>query len=169
MSGQCGSITQPTTPIANLIVQGDNNVYVSTIANANSGSASIHVHNNETSASLSPYSLRVNGTTYDSKESLKKNIKLCDKKALNIIQYSEVYEYLYKYEKDNSKKHIGFVIPDKNGPYRVADEILSAEKDGIDVYSTLGIMWKAIQEQQQQIEELQNEIKLLKGEKYGEN
>ena len=99
---------------------------------------------------------------YNSLESLKKNIKKFDGNALELIKNSELYTFNYKTEKDGTKKHIGFIIGDK---YKTPEIIMSDDGNGINSYTTISVMWKAIQEQQQQIEELQNEIKLLKGEK----
>lgn len=104
-----------------------------------------------------------NGTTYNSKESLKKNIKLYNKKALDLIRKGEIYEYNYKAEEDTDQRHIGFVIADEGGRYQTPDEVISKNKDGIEQYNMSAIMWKAIQEQQQTIENLQNKIKELEG------
>ena len=100
--------------------------------------------------------------TQRSKESAKKNIKLCNKKALDILKKSEIYEYNFKFENDGDKKHIGFVIPDEGGNYKTPDEVISKDKEGIEQYNMTSILWKAVQEQQQIIDELKNEIKELK-------
>jgi len=102
---------------------------------------------------------------YDSLESLKKNISKYDKKALDIIKNAEIYTYNFKSEDDTNKKHYGFIIPDKGGSYKTPEEVLSEDKQGIDTYSMSSIMWKAIQELIQQNEQLQKEIKEMKGEK----
>jgi hypothetical protein len=104
-----------------------------------------------------------NNYLYNSKESMKKNISKFDKEALNIIKNGEIYYFNYKKEEDSSK-HIGFIIADEGGNYKTPDEVLSSKKDGINSYSMASVMWKAIQEQQEEIENLQKEIKLLKGE-----
>ena len=112
-----------------------------------------------------PDRIIVNGTTYNSRESKKKNIKIYDKDVIELIKNSEIYEYNYKNEENTDKKHIGFVIGDNGGNYKTPDEIVSKEKDGIESYNVIAILWKAIQEQQKQIEELKEEISKLKGEK----
>ena len=119
----------------------------------------LSVYNRNASTTIYPNRIVANGTTYNSKESLKKNIKLYDKKVLDLIKNSEIYEYNYKSEKDTDKKHIGFVIADKGGNYKTPEEVISAERDGIDQYNMSSILWKAIQELQEQIEELKNKIK----------
>ena len=100
--------------------------------------------------------------TYHSLENIKKNIKKYNKKALNIVKNSDIYEYNYKSENDKHKKHVGFIIGEK---YKTPKEILSEDEKTIDSYSTISILWKALQEQQEQIEQLKKEIKILKGEK----
>lgn len=98
---------------------------------------------------------------YDSLAEKKKNIKLYEKNAIDIIKNTDVYEFNYKSQEDNYKKNIGFVIGDN---YRTSKEIFTNDKVGINSYSVLGVLWKAVQEQQNQIELLQEEINKLKGE-----
>lgn len=86
--------------------------------------------------------------------------------ALGYIKQIDIYKYNLQTEKDTDKKHLGFVIGDN---YNYSDIVTSKENNGVDVYAFESLCCKAIQEQQQQIEELQKEIKLLKGEKYGKN
>lgn len=95
----------------------------------------------------------------------KKNIKKLDK-ALDIIKNTEVYSYNWENEdteKKSIKKHYGLVIGDK---YKTPKEFIHNNKDGIedgiDIYATLSFCIKAIQEQQEQIDELKKEIKKLK-------
>lgn len=102
--------------------------------------------------------------TQTSLESIKKNIKESNINALELIKRAKIYEYNLKAEKDEDKKHIGFVIGDK---YETPKEVISQSGEGIDTYTMTSIMWKSIQEQQKIIEDLQKEIKLLKGEKDG--
>ncbi len=100
----------------------------------------------------------VTASTYNhlSKESLKKNIKKYDKSALDTVKSSEIYTFNYKTEKDGTKKHIGFIIPDNGGNYKTPIEVISG--DGIDEYSMTSILWKAVQEQQQKIEKLEKRL-----------
>ena len=116
------------------------------------------VRNSNAITSIYPDRIVANGTTYNSKESLKKNIKLYDKKVLDLIKNSEIYEYNYKSEKDTDKKHIGFVIADKGGNYKTPEEVISAEKDGIEQYNMTSLLWKAVQEQQAEIEKLKQRL-----------
>lgn len=79
--------------------------------------------------------------------------------ALNIIKNIDIYKYNLKGDKKSSKKHIGFVIGDK---YNYSEEVTSNNNDGVDIYSFVSVCCKAIQEQQEQIEELKKEVETLK-------
>ena len=95
-------------------------------------------------------------------KSRKKNFEKFSEKALNIIKEIDIYKYNLKVEKDTDKKHIGFVIGDE---YNYSKEITNNENTGVDTYSFISLCCKAIQEQQEEIEELKKEINKLKGEK----
>ena len=99
--------------------------------------------------------------TQTSLEKEKKNFEKFEK-ALDIIKDIDIYKYNLKYENNNSKKHIGFVIG-KNFNY--SKEVTSEENDGVDTYSFISVCCQAIKEQQQQIEQMKKEIKELKGGK----
>lgn len=98
-------------------------------------------------------------------ESTKKDFKLFDKNALNIINNAEIYTYHLKTEKNEDKKHIGLVIPDMGGNYKTPNEVISKDNKGIDLYSMISVAWKAVQEQQEIINNLQERIKILENEK----
>ena len=98
-------------------------------------------------------------------ESTKKDFKLFDKNALNIINNAEIYTYHLKVEKDEDKRHIGLVIPDMGGNYKTPNEVISKDNTGIDLYSMISVAWKAIQEQQEMINKLEERIKELENEK----
>lgn len=83
-------------------------------------------------------------------EENKKNIEKFDK-GLQIVKNTDIYRFNYKYEDDDIKRHIGFVIGDK---YNYSKEITSQENDGAELYSMVSVLWKAVQEQQEEIEEL---------------
>ena len=95
-----------------------------------------------------------------SREETKKNIKKFNKRAIDIIKQSDIYEFNYKVEKDGSKKHLGCVIGEN---YNYSNEI-TVEKDnkevGVDTYSMISVAYKAIQEQQEEIEELKEKNRL---------
>lgn len=88
----------------------------------------------------------------------KKNFEKFNSNALDIIQQIELYKYNLKGEADTDKKHIGFVIGNN---YNYSKEVTSNDNTGVDLYSFVSVCCKAIQEQQEQIEKLQNKIKEL--------
>ena len=77
---------------------------------------------------------------------------------MEIINDTDIYKYNLKYENDDDKKHIGFVIGDD---FKYSKEITSLNNDGVDIYSMISVCFKAIQEQQMIIEKLENKIKEL--------
>lgn len=91
--------------------------------------------------------------TQTSKAEEKKNFEELEN-GLDIVKNTDIYKYNMKFENDEDKKHIGFVIGDK---FKYREEITSKENDGVDVYSFVSVCCKAIQEQQEQIEKLQKE------------
>lgn len=93
--------------------------------------------------------------TQTSLEGIKKNISLYNEDALETILNSDIYSYNLKSEKDTDSKHIGFVIGDK---YRTPKEIISNEGNAIELYSTIGILWKAVQELSARVEQLEKEV-----------
>ena len=97
-------------------------------------------------------------------ERQKKNFEKLQDNALETIKGIDIYKYNLKNEKDTDKKHIGFVIGDN---YNYSKEVTSLDNQGVDNYAFTSLCCKAIQEQQEQIEELKKEINKLKGEKNG--
>lgn len=93
-----------------------------------------------------------------SKVEIKKNIKLYDKNALDILKNIDIYNYNFKTEEDKDKKHIGFIIGDD---YKYSKEITNNDNSGVDLYSFVSVCCKAIQEQQKEIEELKEQIEKL--------
>lgn len=91
-------------------------------------------------------------------ESIKKNFEKVEN-ATSIVKNADIYKYNFKTEEDTDKKHYGFVIG-KN--YNTPNEVISKTGDSIDTYSMISILWKAVQEQQVQIEALNKEIKEIK-------
>lgn len=95
-------------------------------------------------------------------EENKKNIEKFEN-ALPILKNIDIHKYNYKLEKDNHKKHLGFVIGKK---YNYSSEITSIDENGnengVDLYSMTSLCLQAIKEQQEIIEQLKQEINLLK-------
>lgn len=100
----------------------------------------------------------------DSKESIKKNITPYNQKALDVIKKGEIYRYNFKTDNDKERKYFGFIIPDEGGNYKTPIEVMSNDNEGINVYNMASILWKAIQEQQEIIENLQAQIDKMKGD-----
>lgn len=77
-------------------------------------------------------------------EELKTNIVPFDS-ALDDILNTDVYSYSLKRDIDNGfyNTKYGFII---GAGYRLSDKILSEEKDGIELYSAIALLWKGVQE-----------------------
>lgn len=102
------------------------------------------------------------GVVQPSLEISKKNFEKLEN-GLDILKDIEIYKFNFKSEDDDTKKHIGFVIGDS---YKYSKEITSKHNDGVDIYSFVSVCCKAIQEQQEEIEQLKARIeKLEKGDK----
>ena len=143
------------------LVSGDHRIdlYVPPVS---SDCVGIHLTNGTSAGATNIYNYGITTPTLTqtSKESDKKNFEQLEK-ALDIIKQIEIYKYNLKNEDDNTKKHIGFVIGDS---YKYAEEVTSNDNNGVDIYSFVSVCCKSIQEQQQLIEQLQKDIKELKGE-----
>lgn len=91
-----------------------------------------------------------------SKQEKKKYIKKTDKKAIDLINNSDICQYQLKGEKATGHRHYGLVVGEK---YNCANEVISENGKGVEIYSMIALAWKAIQE-------LSEENKILK-EKLG--
>ena len=102
-----------------------------------------------------------NNISNSSRATLKKNFEKFNN-GLDIVKNTDIYKYHFKTQNDKEKKHIGIVIGNK---YRYKKEITTQNNDGIDLYSMIAVAYRAIQEQQQMIDDLKHEIEVLKDEK----
>ena len=93
--------------------------------------------------------------TQTSLESIKKNISKFNKNATDIINNSDVYEYNLKSDEDTDKKLIGFIIGDG---YRTPEEVISKDGQSVELYSTIGILYKAVQELSTRVKQLEQEV-----------
>lgn len=96
--------------------------------------------------------------TQTSREETKKNFEKLEN-GLDIVKATEIYKYNLKSEEDTKKKHIGFVIG-KN--YKYAHEITAEDNEGkeigVDTYSMVSVLWKAVQELTAKVEKLEQEV-----------
>lgn len=90
----------------------------------------------------------------------KKNITPFEN-GLELIKNADLYNFNYKNESDEHKKHIGLII---NEDYNTPDEVVSNGKESIDIYSMISVAWQSIKELNNKIEELENKIKEMEGE-----
>lgn len=95
--------------------------------------------------------VRANTISQTSLESQKKNFEKLEN-GLDIVCNTEIYKYNLKTQDDKAKKHIGFVIGEK---YNYSKELTNSDNNGVDLYSMVSVAYKAIQEQQKQIEKLE--------------
>lgn len=127
--------------------------YGQSLANLTHGSSSTTIRaNGITTPSL----------TQTSKEESKKNFEKLEN-GLDIIKATDIYKYNLKEQNDGEKKHIGFVIGEN---FKYSHDITAennGEEVGVDTYSMVAVAYKAIQEQQEEIEQLKNKIKELEG------
>lgn len=105
--------------------------------------------------------IRTPKVTQTSLESIKKNINKFTKKATDIINKADIYEYNLKSDADTDKKLIGFVIGDN---YKTPNEVIDKNGQAVSLYSAIGILWKGFQEQQATIEKLEERIEQLEKE-----
>lgn len=123
------------------------------------GNPYFHVQKGSSFSSMSQNGVWAPSFNNTSTEEVKKNIRKLTTNALKLITSTDLYKYNYKDESNKDKKHIGIVIGDD---YNYPEEILSSDGKGVDLYSMVSVCFKAIQEQQVQIQELKDEINKLK-------
>ena len=142
----------------NMYLDDSQGIYIN--MRANEGISDPNVANTD----ITPYFIKTTSYQQLSLKSIKKNIKLFDKYAIDIINSADLYSYNLKKENDDDKKHIGLVIGDGEKDYNTPDEVITKDKQGIDLYSMISLSWKAIQEQQQIIEDLQKRVETLEAQ-----
>lgn len=96
-----------------------------------------------------------------SEKKLKENIyklkgnsknKTVTRKATDIIKNTDICEYNFKGTKH---KQIGVIIGEN---YNTPDEILSEDKKGVDLYSMISVLYKAFQEQNEEMQSLKERL-----------
>ena len=98
--------------------------------------------------------LRYTTMSQMSLESMKKNFKeLGD--VMDVVKHFKIYSYNYEKEKDSDNRHYGFVIPtSEDSKFEVPEQVVTKDGEGIDIYAMCAILWRAVQEQQEEIEKL---------------
>ena len=94
-----------------------------------------------------------------SKAELKDNIQEYDRSGLEQVLNTTVYTYVLKNQDHvwrNTGEHIGFVIGDG---YPLSPDLLDSQGGNIDMYRAIGVAYKAIQELNDKIEDLERRIK----------
>ena len=113
--------------------------------------ASIWLTDGNNNTTITPSGITTPNVTQTSLESIKKNINKFTKNATDIINNSDIYEYNLKSDKDTDKKLIGFIIGEN---YKTPSEVISKEGQAVELYSAIGILWKAVQEMSEEIKQL---------------
>ena len=126
------------------------------------------IENESTESTMTPNGVWSPNFNNNSLESKKKNIDF-DNGCLQEILDTDICSFNWKYEDDTDQKHIGCIINDDGGNYKVSPKVLTHDKDAIDLYSMSGMSWKAIQElydiiklQEQKIKELEERLDGIK-------
>lgn len=83
---------------------------------------------------------KVGDMALSSSERYKEAIAEYDGNALDIVKRSQIYTYHLKKDKKKHQKY-GFIV-ERGCP----EEVITAEGDGIDIYSAVAILWKAVQQ-----------------------
>lgn len=94
----------------------------------------------------------INGSLAETKTNIEKANNM-----LGIVNNTDIYSYNFitDIENGNTKKSYGVVIGDG---YRTPDEIISISGNGIDTYSMVSVLWKAVQELSAEVEKLKGEL-----------
>ena len=120
-----------------------------------STSATIQIRNFDDDAygDLQVRNITHTGTISSSRREWKKNIECYTGDALNKIMTTPVREYHLNEDDDRELKRIGFIYDEV--PYEMAD----IKGNGVELYSTTAILWKAVQELTVKVQELENQLK----------
>lgn len=131
----------------------DKNSNIDIIAQPNNSFMELTSNHNRTVVSASGITTPI--LTQTSLKSKKQNIKKAEMNAIELIKNADICLYNLKKEKPKTKKHIGLVIGEG---YNCPDEVIEENGQGVEQYSMISLAWKAIQEQQEIIEELKEKL-----------
>lgn len=148
---------EATTDGTTLFIGADENNYItSTVFGSGFDFASTNWHTSDSRTQVDAYQITTPKLTQTSLENIKKNINKFTKDATAIINNSDIYEYNLKSDKDTDKKMIGFVIGEE---YKTPSEVISKEGQAVELYSAIGILWKAVQELSARVEQIEKEAR----------
>lgn len=96
--------------------------------------------------------IRASAFTVSSNPKYKTNIKPFEN-GLNAVKGVDIFNYAIKSDLDNDKysNHIGMMLDN------VPEEIVS-DSEGIDLYSTVSVLWKAVQELSAKVDTLESQL-----------
>ena len=90
-------------------------------------------------------------------ESMKTDIVPVDKQELTGKMYDvDLMTWRYKFEDQNTRKHIGGIIANENGGYNLATDFLSNDGKGVDMLNLIGGLIATVQTQNERIEVLES-------------
>ena len=90
-----------------------------------------------------------------SKQEKKKYIKKINKSAIDLINNSDICQYQLKGEKTTGHRHYGLVV---GKDYNCANEVISENGKGVEIYSMVALAWKAIQELSEENKKLKEKL-----------
>lgn len=94
----------------------------------------------------------INGQKFDSRREIKKNIVPMKDDAIEKVVTTPIYKYNYTDDLDGELKYTGTIIDE------ATLDIVNVDGKTINIYSMTSVLWKAVQEQQCIIEELQKRV-----------
>lgn len=153
INAQVGSVNNPTQQVANMELRASNDGASISLVAMGSAVSGIALKSSSGTSYVNSYGIRTPTLTQTSKATEKKNFEKLEN-ALEIVKQTDIYKYNLKYQKDGEKKHIGFVIGEG---FKHSKDITSEDVDGneigVDLYTMVSVLWKAVQEQQTEIEQ----------------
>lgn len=153
-----GNIFMQCTPSSTLIAFEGN-----TILNGNNSTTNLYSQNGKIQFVTGNYArasiesdgsarfgdLYTNGTLVTSDREKKKNIKAIRKSALDMVKQAKAYEYTLK---EDEKKRIGIMYDEAPACIRS-----DGERKAVDLYGMITLLWKAVQELEQKIDNIKEE------------
>ncbi|GIN23130.1 phage tail spike protein [Siminovitchia fordii] len=86
----------------------------------------------------------------------KKQIERYEENSLDTFRNTSVYTFLYKYEEDDRKKHLGVMLDE------IPEVIHASTGDTLEMYSMSGYLWKGVKDVVKATDDLRDDIEWLK-------